>query len=78
MRQKLCRRLEELERISAVALRARASTVDRRALDELEAKLVAWPPDPEYEKFLAEQPPEFLGIRVRELRAQLWERAYGR
>jgi hypothetical protein len=79
MRQKLCRRLEELERISAAAAahRERMKARDRRVLDELIAKTEAWHADPVNQKWLAEQPPEFLYRRVQEFRARLAERAYG-
>ena len=80
MRQKLCRRLEELEKISAAAAahRERMKPRDRRVLDELIAKTEAWHADPVNKKWLAEQPPEFFCIRVQEFRARLVEIAYGR
>jgi hypothetical protein len=60
VKQKLCRRLEYLEKISAAAaVQARASSVDRSVLDELIAKAQAWHADPVNQKWLAEQPPEF-------------------
>ena len=79
MTQKLCRRLEELEKISkaAAARRATSSSNYRRVLDEMVAKAEAWHADPGNQKWLAEQPPEFRYNRVQEFRAQLAERAYG-
>ena len=79
MRQKLCRRLEELEKIGAAAAAhlERMKPRDRRVLDELIAKAEAWHADPVNQKWLAEQPPEFFYTRVQQLRAQLAERAYG-
>ena len=80
MTQKFCRRLEELEKISAAeaAQRERMKPRDRRFLDELIAKADAWHAVPENQKWLAEQPPEFFSTRVQEFRAQLAEIAYGR
>jgi hypothetical protein len=79
MRQTLCRRLEELEKISAAAAarRATSSSNYRRVLDEMVAKAEAWHADPVNQKWLAEQTPEFLQRRVQEFTAQLAERAYG-
>jgi hypothetical protein len=80
MRQKLCRRLEELEKISAAAAahRERMKPRDHGVLDELIAKAKAWHAVPENQKWLAAQPPEFFYTRVQEFRAQLRERAFGR
>jgi hypothetical protein len=79
VRQKLCRRLEELEKTSAVAaaVRARSNAINRQALDELWAKVKAWHAVPENQQWIAAQPPEFLGIRVRELKERLREIANG-
>jgi len=79
VRQKLCRRLEERERISAAAAarRARTSSDYRRVFDELVAKAKARHADPEYQAWLAAQPPDYLYRRVQWLRAQLRERASG-
>jgi hypothetical protein len=79
VRQKLSRRLEELERISAeaAAQRARTSSDYRRVFDELVAKAQAWHADPVNQKWLAEQTPEYLQGRVQAFRAQLQERALG-
>jgi hypothetical protein len=80
MRQKLGRRLEELEKISAAAAaqRERMKPRDHRVLDALIAKAEAWHAVPENQKWLAEQPPEFFCTRVQEFRARLAEIAYGR
>jgi predicted metal-dependent hydrolase len=77
MTQKLCKRLEELEKISAAAQRARTSSGDRQALERLRARLEARRASPELAKLLAESSPDFLRNRMQELRAQLRERAYG-
>ena len=79
MRQKLCRRLEELERISVAAATRRfekSSDYERKIADIME-HVHAWHADPVNQKWLAEQPPEFFYNRVQQLRAQLAERAYG-
>ncbi len=80
MRQKLCRRLEELEKISAAAAahRERMRPRDHRALDELIAKAEAWHAVPENQAWLAAQPPEYFTNSTREFRAQLAEIVYGR
>jgi len=77
--QTLCRRLEELERISAAAAARRASVIPdhENTLARLRAQAEAWHADPVNQKWLAEQPPEFLAIRVREFKAQLAEIASG-
>jgi hypothetical protein len=76
MRQTMCRRLKELEKINAAAAeRARASSVDHSALNKIAARLEAWRASPELAKLVAESPPDFLHNRVQELRAQLRERA---
>jgi hypothetical protein len=79
MRQKLCRRLEDLEKISAAAAARRVTTSsdDRRALDALWASVDAWHAVPENQVWVATQPPGFLHYRVQELRAQLMEIASG-
>src|SRR5580704_6735017 len=58
MRQKLCRRLDELEKISAAAAE-RERPHDSRVLDELIAKAEAWHAVPENQVWLAVQPPEY-------------------
>lgn len=80
MRQKLCRRLEELENVSAAAAahRERMKPRDHGVIDELIAKAKAWHAVTENQKWLAAHPPEFFHNRVQEFRAQLRERAYGR
>jgi hypothetical protein len=80
VRPKVYQRLQELEKISAAAVdqTTRMSWVDRQALAELAARMEAWAVDPRLEQLLAEEPPEFLWIRVRELRQQLMGRANGR
>jgi hypothetical protein len=80
MRQKLCRRLEDLEKISAAAAaqRERMKPRDRGILDELIAKAEAWHAVPENQAWLAAQPPDYLYHRVQSLKAQLAEIANGR
>jgi len=79
VRQKLCRRLEELEKISAaVAARRADHSLDyEKTLAGIMKHVEAWHADPINQKWLQEQPPEYLGIRVRALRQELLERAHG-
>jgi hypothetical protein len=79
VRQKLCRRLEDLEKISAAAAaqRERMKPRDRGILDELIAKAEAWHAVPENQAWLAAQPPDYLYHRVQSLKAQLAEIANG-
>ena len=79
MRQSLHKRLHELERISAEAAARRPATSSDypQFLEGLRAKLEVLNADPEHQKWLAEQPPDFLAGRMRQLRAELSERAYG-
>jgi hypothetical protein len=69
-------RIEGLEKIAA-ARRAREtpsySLVRQQLLDRVEALR----DDPEYQKRVAEMPPEVLHERVSQLKQKLWERAYG-
>jgi hypothetical protein len=79
VRQKLCRRLEELERTNAASAARRA---DHRAdykskIADIIQNVQAWHADPVNQKLVQEQPPEYLGIQVRALRQRLVERAYG-
>jgi hypothetical protein len=80
MRQKLCRRLEDLEKIAvaAAARRTEKSSDYEEKVARLIEKAEAWHADPVNQKWLAEQPPDYLYHRVQSLRAQLAERAYGR
>jgi hypothetical protein len=77
MRQKLCRRLDELEKISAAAAE-RERRHDNRVLDELIAKAEAWHAVPENQVWLAAQPPEYFTTSMREFKAQLEDLASGR
>jgi hypothetical protein len=79
MRQKLCNRIEELEKISAAAAARRASTSSgyKEKIARLLERSEAWHADPVNQKWLAEQPPDYLHHRVQSLRAQLAEIAYG-
>jgi hypothetical protein len=80
MRQKLCGRLEDLEKISAAAAARRLEKSPD--YDEKIARLIeraeAWHADPVNQKWLAEQPPDYLHRSVQALRAELEERANGR
>jgi hypothetical protein len=77
MKQKLYKRLEELERISAAAaLQARLNLDFKPEKEKLLAIINAWEQDPRLEQLLAESPPEFLGVKVRELRQELMEKAH--
>lgn len=79
MRQKLCRRLDELEKISAATAARRAD--HSPDFETTRAKIMrhveAWHSDPVNQKWLQEQPPEYLGIQVRTLRQRLFDRAHG-
>jgi predicted dehydrogenase len=79
MTQKLCRRLEELENISAAAAarRPRNSAGYRQVFDEHVAKAKAWLADPQNQKWLTEQPTDYVYRRVQSLRAYLQARASG-
>jgi len=79
MKQKLCRRLEELEQISAAdaAQRARGSSDYKEKIARMKERVAAWHADPVNQAWLAEQPPDYLYHRVQALRAYLLERAYG-
>jgi hypothetical protein len=79
MRQKLCKRLEELEKISAAAAarRVNRSSDYEEKMARLREKVEAWHADPVNQKWLAEQPPDYLHHRVQSLRAQLAEIASG-
>jgi hypothetical protein len=79
MRQKLCRRLEELEKVSAAAAtrRTQRSSDYEEEIALLMKKAYAWHAVPENQVWLATQPPDYLYHRVQSLRAYLQERASG-
>jgi hypothetical protein len=79
MRQKLCRRLEELEKISAAAAARRGGKSPRyeETIARITAQAQAWHAVPENQKWLAEQPPDYLYHRVQSLRTRLAGIAYG-
>lgn len=79
MRQKLCKRLEELEKICAAAAARRAETNSdyEEAFARLRAEVEAWHADPVNQKWLAEQPPDHLHRGLRSLQAELEQRASG-
>lgn len=79
MKQKLCRRLEEVEKASAAATAVRrvVESTDSPALIALKAKVEEMRADPERMAWAAAQPPEWLGIQVRKLREALMEIASG-
>ncbi len=78
MTQKLSRRLEELEKISAAAAARRSRSLKNsdheRTIADIMEHVHAWHADPVSQKWLAEQPPDFLHRRVQAFRAQLAER----
>lgn len=76
MRQRVYNRIEGLEKIAA-ARRPRDTSDTSAALQRLHARADALRHDPEFQKRIAEMPPEVLRQRVQELREALWERAYG-
>jgi hypothetical protein len=79
MRQKLCRRLEDLEKISAAAAARRfekSPDYEGKIADMME-QAYAWHADPVNQKWLAEQPPDYLYHSVQSLKAQLVEMASG-
>jgi hypothetical protein len=80
VRQKLYRRLEDLDKINAAAAaeRERMRPCDNRVLDELIAKAEAWHAVPENQAWLAAQPPEYFTTSMREFKAQLEDLASGR
>ena len=84
MKQKLCRRLEELEKLSAAAAARRAdhSPDYEKTLAEIRRGAEAWHAGPVNQKWLAEQPPEYLGIQVRALRQEViirrWQQYTGK
>jgi hypothetical protein len=68
--------MEGLEKISAeAAARLKERSVDPRRMEEFWAKVRAWHAVPENQAWVAAQPPGWLGIQVRELRAHLMARA---
>jgi hypothetical protein len=78
MRQKLCRRLEELEKIGAAAAQRTDGRVSAdSAIEELRAVLRANDFQQEPNESLAETFARFQGISLGELKAQLTEIAYG-
>ncbi|MGA2716744.1 MAG: hypothetical protein ABSG41_26945 [Bryobacteraceae bacterium] len=78
MRQKLCKRLEELEKISAATAHRASSRVSAdSAIEGLRAVLRANNFQQEPNESLAETYARFLGISSRELWERLMQRAYG-
>jgi energy-coupling factor transporter ATP-binding protein EcfA2 len=78
MRQKLCKRLEELEKISAAAAQRVSNHVSADSvIEELRAVLCAnnFPQEPN--ESLAETLARFMGISLRELKQQLADLSYG-
>ena len=76
MRQKPCRRLEELEKTSAAMRRATAQS-NGSSGEKILAILGAHNFQRQPQESLLETFARFLGISPRELRNRLWERAYG-
>jgi hypothetical protein len=76
MRQKLCRRLEDLEKVSATTRQASQTAVDREAFHKRFLALMATiPPNPEREAWLKNQPPEYFHNSVQQLKALIAEKA---
>lgn len=77
MRQRLSRRLEELERIAtaAAARRSEESPGYKQKIEALVERARAWIADPVNQEWLAAQSPDYLHNRVQALRAKMWERA---
>jgi hypothetical protein len=79
MKQTVRRRLEGLERISsaAVARQPQKSPEYQRKIAAIVEDANRWHADPANQKWLAEQPPDFLANRMQQLRHALHRRAYG-
>jgi hypothetical protein len=78
VRRKLCKRLEELERISAAAAsRTYSHASADAAIEKLRALLRANNFQQEPNESLAQTFARFLGISSRELQDRLTQRAYG-
>ena len=78
MRQKLCRRLEDLEKIStAAAQRTKSRESADSAIETIRALLRANNFQQEPNESLAQTFARFLGITSRELDERLMQRSYG-
>ena len=77
MRQKLCRRLEQLEKVNAAASLTSIRESADSAIEDLRAILRANDFQQEPNESLAETLGRFMGINLRELKAQLAEMANG-
>jgi hypothetical protein len=78
VRQKLCKRLEDLEKISAAAAQRTDSPASAdAAIEKLRALLRANNFQQEPNESLAQTFARFLGISSRELQDRLTQRAYG-
>jgi hypothetical protein len=79
MRQKLSRRLEQLEKVRAACVARRVGT--SQECEEQKAKIAreadAWYADPVNQAWLAAQPPEYLAIRMQSLRRELTDIEHG-
>lgn len=78
MRQKLCRRLEQLEKVNAVAARTSIRESADSAIEDLRTILRANDFQQERNESLAETLARFMGISLRKLKAQLAEMANDR
>jgi hypothetical protein len=76
VKQRLCKRLAELERVNEIAARRARATLAQPEMEKAMAWLEKRAADPQLQQLLAESPIGFLGMRVRELRAELRGRAY--
>jgi hypothetical protein len=78
VRQKLCRRLEELEKITAAAAqRINSRKSAGSAIETVQALLRAYSFQQEPNESLAQTFARFLGITSRELDERLMQRSYG-
>jgi hypothetical protein len=76
MRQRVYNRLEGLEKIAA-ARQARETPSYSLVRQQLHGRAEALRNDPEFQKRIAETPPEVHRQRVQEFREKLLERAHG-
>ena len=79
MNRGLSRRLDELEKIRAVAAAGGRGTSqsDDRELEQLWKRVEAWHADPANQESIAAQAPELLGTEVQHLREKLSRAGFG-
>ena len=71
MKQRLGARLSELERFSAATRSTGTSQATKEALEKLWSEIDVLTSTPEFQKRMAEMPPEVLAERVREFEAEI-------